>query len=109
MKVHHKEMMAIFRYDQGEMKAYSEKMEANPEETEFKEEHWEVPKDHAVVETSKALNKWHRGRNLAASRRMGPGENCLPPAEGSPAVQKWHGARERREKSDQGSGTRNLD
>jgi hypothetical protein len=32
MKVHHEEMMAIFIADRGEMKAYPEKLEANPEE-----------------------------------------------------------------------------
>jgi hypothetical protein len=43
-------------------------------------EHCEVPKKHAAVETGRAPNKRHRGRNLAA--------------EGQPAVQKWHGTRE---------------
>jgi hypothetical protein len=52
-------MMAIFRADRGEMKAY-------PEEIESEAEHREVPKEHAAVETRKALNKWHRGWNLAA-------------------------------------------
>jgi hypothetical protein len=50
-------------------KAYPEKMEANPEEMQSKAVHQEVPKEEAVVETGRALNKQLRGQHLATGRR----------------------------------------
>jgi hypothetical protein len=65
-------------------------VEENPRETESGAKHQEVPKDDAAVETDRAPNKRHRGRNVAAdtavSRRTGRGEivdprrNLMPPA-----------------------------
>jgi hypothetical protein len=41
-------------------------LEATPEEMESKAVHEEVPKEEAAAKSSGVLNKWHRGRHLAA-------------------------------------------
>lgn len=57
------------------MESRPECMEANPKEMQFEEEHQEVPKEHAAVNSSEALKR-HRDRNLAA-------ESCRKPKNGS--------------------------
>jgi hypothetical protein len=74
MKVHHKEMMAIFSTDQGETKANPEKMVENPEEIESKAEHQGLPKEDAAVETGKGPNYWHRDRHPAEKHHGQPVE-----------------------------------
>jgi hypothetical protein len=51
-------------------------LEANPEEMQSEAEHQEVPKEHAAVETSRALNKRYWGWNIAT-------ECCRKPKDGS--------------------------
>jgi hypothetical protein len=55
MKAGHEEMMAEMRVCREVTEAYSEKMEANPEETKSVAEHWELPKEEATVETIGSL------------------------------------------------------
>jgi hypothetical protein len=59
LDVHSEKMMASL----GKREATD--LEANPEEKESEAEHWEVPKEHAAMETGRAPNKWHRDRHLA--------------------------------------------
>jgi hypothetical protein len=65
------------RNDQKKMMAWQETMHAcldskepNLEETQSEAEHREVPKEHATVETAKASNKRHMGRNLAVEHHQ---------------------------------------
>jgi hypothetical protein len=41
-------------------------LKANTEEMESESEHWEVPKEDAVVKPVKGWKQQHRGRKLAA-------------------------------------------
>jgi hypothetical protein len=68
IKASQEEMMAEMRAWQKGMKATQETtglpLECKgptSEDTESGMEHWEVPKEHATVETGKVPNKWHRG------------------------------------------------
>jgi hypothetical protein len=73
-------------------------LKANPEEMQSKVEHWEVPKECAMVKPVRGLRKWHRGWNLAGGQRREPkeltGGSWLPPGGRCPIVQEWHGVRE---------------
>jgi hypothetical protein len=55
-----KETMAC----QDMMEAYLEWKEPTLEDMQSEREHWEVPKEHATVETGRTPNKWHRDRHL---------------------------------------------
>jgi hypothetical protein len=41
-------------------------LKANPEEMKSESEHWEVPKEDAIVKPVQGWKKWHRDRHLAA-------------------------------------------
>jgi hypothetical protein len=49
-------------------------LKENPEEMESEPEHWEFPKEEAVVKPVKGRKKWHKGQKLAAGRRGEPKE-----------------------------------
>jgi hypothetical protein len=84
-----------------ETMAYQEKTGARleckepiPENTEAEQE--KVPKEQGAVKPVRGLRKRHRGRNLATERRQTPEDGSqrklVLPAEGRPALQKWHNA-----------------
>jgi hypothetical protein len=54
------------------MKACLDSKEINPEKMEFESEHWDVPKEDAIVKPVKERKKRHRGRKIAAGRRGEP-------------------------------------
>jgi hypothetical protein len=74
MDIHQEKMEAaihVLRAWRREMMACQEMMEAHleckeptSEDMESEAEHWEVPKEHATVETGRAPNKWHRDWHL---------------------------------------------
>jgi hypothetical protein len=49
-------------------------LKANPEEMESEAEHWEVPKDDAIVKLVKGRKKQHKDLKLAAGRCRDPKE-----------------------------------
>jgi hypothetical protein len=52
-------------------------LKENPEETECESEHWEVPKEDAIVKPVKGRKKWHRDWKQAVGRRGEPKELTL--------------------------------
>jgi hypothetical protein len=68
LDAHHERMMACLGRTEGT------DLEANPVETQSEAVHRTVPKDHAVVKSSGALKKRHRGRRLAVGRPGRPQE-----------------------------------
>jgi hypothetical protein len=69
MKASHVRIKALMNISLEKMKAMH--LEAKPKETESEVEHEEVPKEGAIVETGRALNKlkeWTQGKGGAAGR-----------------------------------------
>jgi hypothetical protein len=112
MKADHEKLMAKMIARQEKIKVIMEAslemteatdLEAHPEEIVSDPEHQEVPKEEGAVKTSLTLKKWDRDGHLGTGHRGKPKERNQartgrggywpPPAEGPPAVQKWHGGK----------------